>query len=166
MPTGPNGNGHHPLRERPGIYLLTRQHQLDPAPVKAYAADYCDVSELRQASREQVSTITMHLAEYAQGVATASSAVKLLSMLPQLSRRKLQVPREAPYCRSSPKPLCRSTKFQIACTWSGSSASSTGGKYRSRCYAVRMAVMKPKQLAGTSLSSVSIAQKKRCGPWP
>jgi hypothetical protein len=59
-----NGNGHHPLRDR--LCLLIRQHQLDPALVKAYAADYCDVSELRQASREQVATFIRHLAEYAQ----------------------------------------------------------------------------------------------------
>ena len=59
-----NGNGHHPLRDR--LCLLIRQHQLDPSLVKAYAADYCEVSELRQASREQVATFIKHLAEYAQ----------------------------------------------------------------------------------------------------
>ncbi len=59
-----NGNGHHPLRDR--LCLLIRQHRLDPALVKAYAADYCEVSELRQASREQVATFIKHLAEYAQ----------------------------------------------------------------------------------------------------
>jgi hypothetical protein len=59
-----NGNGHHPLRDR--LCLLIRQHQLDPALVKAYAADYCDVTELRRASREQVATFIKHLAEYAQ----------------------------------------------------------------------------------------------------
>lgn len=59
-----NGNRHHPLRDR--LCLLMRQHQLDPARVKAYAADYCDVPELRQASREQVATFIKHLAEYAQ----------------------------------------------------------------------------------------------------
>ena len=59
-----NGIGHHPLRDR--LCLLMRQHQLDPALVKAYAADYCDVSELRQASREQVATFIKHLTEYAQ----------------------------------------------------------------------------------------------------
>ena len=65
VPTGSNGNGHHPLRDR--LCLLIRQHQLDPALVKAYAADYCDVSELRQASRVQIATFIKHLAEYAQG---------------------------------------------------------------------------------------------------
>ena len=59
-----NGNHHHPLRDR--LCLLIRQYQLDPALVKAYAADYCDVSELRQASRDQVATFIKHLAEYAQ----------------------------------------------------------------------------------------------------
>lgn len=68
IPTGKaepvNGNGHHPLRDR--LCLLIRQHQLDPTLVKAYAADYCDVSELRQARRDQVATFIKHLAEYAQ----------------------------------------------------------------------------------------------------
>ncbi len=59
-----NGNGHHPLRDR--LCLLVRQFQLEPALVKAYAADYCEVSEIRQASREQVATFIKHLAEYAQ----------------------------------------------------------------------------------------------------
>ncbi len=59
-----NGNHHHPLRDR--LCLLIRQHHLDPVLVKAYAADYCDVPELRKASREQVATFIRHLAEYSQ----------------------------------------------------------------------------------------------------
>jgi hypothetical protein len=59
-----DGHGQHPLRDR--LCLLIRQHRLDPSLVKAYAADYCDVSELRQVSREQVATFIKHLAEYAQ----------------------------------------------------------------------------------------------------
>jgi hypothetical protein len=59
-----NNDGHHPLRDR--LCLLIRQHRLDPALVKAYAADYCDVSELRQASRQQVANFIKHLAEYAK----------------------------------------------------------------------------------------------------
>jgi hypothetical protein len=58
-----NSNGHHPLRDR--LCLLIRQHQLDPTRVKAYAADYCDVAELRQASREQVEEFISHLVQYA-----------------------------------------------------------------------------------------------------
>ncbi len=57
-----NGNGHHPLRDR--LCLLIRQHQLDPGLVKAYATDYCGVSELRQASREQLESFIKHLADY------------------------------------------------------------------------------------------------------
>jgi hypothetical protein len=59
-----NGDGNHPLRDR--LCLLIHQHRLDPSLVKAYAADYCDVPELRQATREQVATFIKHLAEYAQ----------------------------------------------------------------------------------------------------
>jgi hypothetical protein len=59
-----NGDGNHPLRDR--LCLLIHQHRLDPALVKAFAADYCDVTELRQATREQVATFIKHLAEYAQ----------------------------------------------------------------------------------------------------
>jgi hypothetical protein len=62
--TAERDNGHHPLRDR--LCLLIRQHQLDPSLVKAYATEYCDVSELRQASREQVASFIKHLAEYAQ----------------------------------------------------------------------------------------------------
>lgn len=58
------GNGHHPLRDR--LCLLIRQHRLDALLVKAYAADYCDVAELRQASKERVAAFTKHLAEYVQ----------------------------------------------------------------------------------------------------
>ena len=61
--SGANGNGHHPLRDR--LCLIIRQHHLDAALVKAYAADYCDVPELRQASREQVEDFVSHLAQYA-----------------------------------------------------------------------------------------------------
>ena len=57
------GNDNHPLRDR--LCLLIRQHQLDSTLVKAYATDYCDVSELRQASRERVAAFIKHLAEYA-----------------------------------------------------------------------------------------------------
>jgi hypothetical protein len=79
-PKTSNGNGQHPLRDR--LCLLIRQHRLDPALVKAYAADYCDVAELRQASREQVATFIKHLAEYA-----AQDREGLLSQLNSCSPR-------------------------------------------------------------------------------
>ena len=62
-----------------GTDLIAVTHECDYPPaarelpkitrdalVKTYAADYCDVAELRQASREQVATFIKHLAEYAE----------------------------------------------------------------------------------------------------
>src|SRR5271169_1647953 len=60
--TGNNGqhNGQPRLRDR--LCLLIRQHQLDAALVKAYAADYCGTPTLREASREQVEAFINDLA--------------------------------------------------------------------------------------------------------
>jgi hypothetical protein len=58
-----NANGQHPLRDR--LRLLIREHQLDPALVKLYAADFCGTRELRQASRELVDDFIHHLTQYA-----------------------------------------------------------------------------------------------------
>ena len=56
-----NGNGtSSTLRDR--LTLLIRQHQLDPALVKLYAADFCGVHELRSASRELVEDFVNELA--------------------------------------------------------------------------------------------------------
>ena len=62
---GNNGhqNGHPRLRDR--LCLLIRQHRLDAGLVKAYAADYCGTSTLRDASREQVEAFINHLTERA-----------------------------------------------------------------------------------------------------
>jgi hypothetical protein len=51
-PESPNRNGDHPLRDR--LHLIVRQHQLDPALVKAFAADFCGTKYLRDAAREQI----------------------------------------------------------------------------------------------------------------
>jgi hypothetical protein len=64
----PNGsnvhhNGQPRLRDR--LCLLIRQHRLDASLVKAYAADYCGTSALRDASREQVEAFINHLTERA-----------------------------------------------------------------------------------------------------
>lgn len=58
-----NGNGHPRLRDR--LCLLIREHQLDPALVKRYAADFCGTEELREASRELVESFITHLAQCA-----------------------------------------------------------------------------------------------------
>jgi hypothetical protein len=63
--TGNNGhqNGQPRLRDR--LCLLIRQHHLDAALVKAYAADYCGTPTLRDASREQIEAFINDLAERA-----------------------------------------------------------------------------------------------------
>jgi hypothetical protein len=61
--TNSNQNGQPCLRDR--LCLLIRQHHLDAGLVKAYAADYCGVPTLRDASREQVEAFINDLAERA-----------------------------------------------------------------------------------------------------
>jgi len=58
-----SGNGQPRLRDR--LCLLIRQHQLDPAMVKRYAAEFCGTQELREASRDLVESFITHLAEWA-----------------------------------------------------------------------------------------------------
>jgi len=58
-----SNNGQPRLRDR--LCLLIRQHQLDPALVKRYAADFCGTESLRETSREFVDSFIAHLAEWA-----------------------------------------------------------------------------------------------------
>ena len=63
---GANGNGHStPPRLRDRLCLLIREHQLDPALVKTYAADYCGTPTLQRCQREQVEAFINHLTERA-----------------------------------------------------------------------------------------------------
>jgi acyl CoA:acetate/3-ketoacid CoA transferase alpha subunit len=59
---GNNGNQNDQPRLRDRLCLLIRQHKLDAALVKAYAADYCGTPTLRDASREQVEAFINDLA--------------------------------------------------------------------------------------------------------
>jgi hypothetical protein len=66
-PQPSNGNGNHggpKLRDR--LCQLIRQHQLDPNLVKAYATDFCGVTTLREATREQVENFVKQLADWAE----------------------------------------------------------------------------------------------------
>jgi hypothetical protein len=65
-PPHPNGsnNGQPKLRDR--LCILIRRYNLDPTLVKAYAADYCGTSTLREANRELVESFITHLAASAQ----------------------------------------------------------------------------------------------------
>jgi len=62
-PQPANGNGEPKLRDQ--LCLLIRQHWLDAALVKQYAAEFCGTKDLRQASREQVASFIKHIAEFA-----------------------------------------------------------------------------------------------------
>jgi len=73
-PQPANGNGEPKLRDQ--LCLLIRQHRLDAALVKQYAAEFCGTKDLRQASREQVATFIKHIAEFA-----ARDREKLLAKL-------------------------------------------------------------------------------------
>jgi hypothetical protein len=66
-PQPANGNGNHggpKVRDR--LCQIIRQHQLDPNLVKAYAADFCSVKALREATREQVESFVAHLSDWAE----------------------------------------------------------------------------------------------------
>ena len=60
---GQCNNGQPRLRDR--LCLLIRQHQLDANLVKAYAADYCGVPTLREASRDSIEAFINDLSERA-----------------------------------------------------------------------------------------------------
>jgi hypothetical protein len=63
-PQSANSNGNdRTVRDR--LCQLIRQYQLDPNLVKAYAADFCGVKVVREATREQVENFVQHLAEWA-----------------------------------------------------------------------------------------------------
>jgi hypothetical protein len=61
-----NDNGHSSATVRDRLYQIIRQHELDPNLVKAYAADFCGVKTLREATRDQVETFVRHLADWAE----------------------------------------------------------------------------------------------------
>jgi len=63
-----NGNNGHPNgqpRLRDQLCLLIRKHHLDAGLVKSYAAAYCGTPALRDASRTQIESFVIHLADWA-----------------------------------------------------------------------------------------------------
>jgi len=56
-------NGDHPLRDR--LLVLVKQHRLDAELVKLYAAEFCGVDEIRQATRQQLQTFVEHIGKEA-----------------------------------------------------------------------------------------------------
>jgi hypothetical protein len=67
LPTQPaGGSGSGGRRVRDHLCQIIREHQLDPNLVKAYAADFCGVKTLKDATREQVETFVNELSEWAE----------------------------------------------------------------------------------------------------
>ena len=64
VPQASNGRGNGSVRDR--LCQLIRQYQLDPNLVKAYAADFCSVKTLREATRQQVGGFVAHLSDWAE----------------------------------------------------------------------------------------------------
>jgi len=60
---GSNGNG---TRVRDRLCQIIRQHQLDTTLVKSYAVDFCGTKTLREATREQVESFVVHIADWAE----------------------------------------------------------------------------------------------------
>jgi hypothetical protein len=61
-----NGSNNGQPRLRDQLCLLIRDHKLDPALVKAYAADFCGTATLSGASRELVESFISHLSTTAK----------------------------------------------------------------------------------------------------
>ncbi|MGA9391618.1 MAG: hypothetical protein WBV69_14355 [Candidatus Sulfotelmatobacter sp.] len=61
-----NGNSYGAPKVRDRLCQIIRQHQLDPNLVKSYATDFCGVTSLREATREQVENFVTHLADWAE----------------------------------------------------------------------------------------------------
>jgi hypothetical protein len=67
---------------RDQLCVLIRQHNLDPSLVKAYAADFCGTTTLKEASRDLVETFVSTLADEA-AKDRAALVCKLNSYSPQ-----------------------------------------------------------------------------------
>jgi hypothetical protein len=63
-PQPTNGHGGRTVRDR--LCLEIRKHQLDPNLVKSYAIDFCGVTALRDATRDQIENFVAHLANWAE----------------------------------------------------------------------------------------------------
>ena len=79
---GSNGSSNGQPRLRDQLCVLIRQHNLDPSLVKAYAADFCGTSTLKEASRDLVETFVSTLADEA-AKDRAALVCKLNSYSPQ-----------------------------------------------------------------------------------
>jgi hypothetical protein len=70
-PVPVNGNGRSNTNEngsrvRDRLCQIIRHHELDAELVKSYAVDFCGTKTLREATREQVESFVVHLADWAE----------------------------------------------------------------------------------------------------
>ena len=63
---GSNGSSNGQPRLRDQLCLLIRRHNLDPTLVKAYAADFCGMETLKEASRDLVESFVTQIAAAAK----------------------------------------------------------------------------------------------------
>ena len=135
------------VRDR--LCQLIRQHQLDANLVKSYAVDFCGTKTLREASREQVEGFVAHLADWAEKDRNALLC-QLNSYLGR--RRRCSMKRYFESLRPADPPLpldsvpdglflVRVVRAQYR--W----------HRRNPFYEIRFAVLKPKHLLGTFITS-------------
>jgi hypothetical protein len=63
---GANGSNSGQIRLRDKLCLLIRHHNLDPALVKTYAADFCGTESLKEASRDLIESFIAQLTASAE----------------------------------------------------------------------------------------------------
>ena len=63
---GSNGSNNGQPKLRDQLCLLIRQHNLDPALVKVYAADFCGTETIKDASRDLVESFISHISNSAK----------------------------------------------------------------------------------------------------
>src|SRR5437899_322406 len=66
IPPQPANEDYGGPKVRDRLCQIIRHHQLDPNLVKSYAADFCGVKILREATREQIENFVAHLADWAE----------------------------------------------------------------------------------------------------
>jgi hypothetical protein len=114
------------VRDR--LCQIIRQHQLDPAQVKAYAVDFCGCESLKDAPREQIETFVRPLLR---------SGNRMKRWLPELS----ETARDLDPATSDGIFLVRIDRARYC--WHA----------RKSAYELRLSILEPARFAGRSLVS-------------
>jgi len=156
-PAGSNGtsNGQPRLRDR--LCLLIRQHNLDPALVKAYAADFCGTATLKDASRDLVQSFVTQLAVSAEK--DKEALVCKLNSYAQPGGKTMK--RHVPGLLHARRRIAK--VFWRDCSWFASILLPTAGIRRNHSYPYALSFLSPNRLQGNSLRVGSIAPNEPCG---